>query len=156
MTIEIKSIQEALEDIRARADRLRLAGLVARPDTLAGRSPEISQLRREMTTLSVRVLLFDPDDLLGMHLFVASARHALASAHALYRRWESLTEKQDGKFFDDGHQRVVEKHINNARRRVTDLAREAREAAHIALFLTTREGAEAIIRNLPKQAEPRS
>ena len=154
MTIDIKYIQDTLTNIRAQADQLRLAGLVEQPDTLAEHAQTLSQLRRESTTLSVRVLQFDPDDLLGMRFFISSAHSALATAHTLYRRWELLTEKQNRTYFDDGHARVVEKHINSARRRITDFAREARESAHIALFLTSRRGAEEIIKKLPKQQEP--
>lgn len=135
---DLSQLKEDLLDFRSIADRLRLAGVHAETESLSGKSEEISKFWEDLEAWDVYLWKIDPQNTLRIRAFIDSAAAALTAADAMYRRWEKLSSHASADYEDEGHKRLIEKHAANSRRRFTDLARETREAAHIAYFLLTK------------------
>lgn len=70
--------------------------------------------------------------------FMLSASAALGASGILFSRYDALATTVQGDLVDPGHFRAIQKHSESSRRIIGGLAREAREATHIAQFLINR------------------
>ena len=139
---DLSQLKEDLLQIRSKTDAMRLAGINEDAVAFSGKQKQVDGLWEHLQEWELYLQKIDPTDTLRISAFVTSSFLAVSAAEHMYARWESLSKALTGTFEDEGHKRLIEKHAANSRRRFTDLAREAREAAHIAYFLLTRpEGA---------------
>ncbi len=135
---DLTQLKEDLLRIRSIADALRLSGINDEADKFAGKQKTVDAFWEELQSWELHLQKTDPLDTLKIRAFIMSAFLAVSAAEHMYARWESLSKHAQQAFDDEGHKRLIEKHMTNSRRRFTDLAREAREATHIAYFLLAR------------------
>lgn len=79
-----------------------------------------------------------PEQSALLNPFMISAVHALDAASIMFDRQAELSFSKMEDMKDPGHFNCIQKHMNSSRRTIGVLAREAREAAHIAQFLINR------------------
>lgn len=132
---DLLQLKEDLLRIRSHSDALRLAGLSEEPGLFIQQKEKIQSLWEDLQAWDVYLKKIDSADTLGIAPFVSSAFWSISAADNMFARWEALGLDSMRAFEDEGHKRLIEKHFVNSRRRFVDLAREAREAAHIAYFL---------------------
>jgi hypothetical protein len=141
---DLRELKEDLLHIRSVSDAFRLSGLNDKPDAFAGKQKSVDDLWEILQAWDLYLTYNDPGDTLKVRAFIKSALFAISAAEHMYARWESLQAHLLQDFSDEGHKRLIEKHSINSRKRFTDLAREAREAVHIAHFLINHPGGDHV------------
>lgn len=135
---DVTELKEVLLHVRSTADALRIAGIREEAETFTGKQKTVDGLWEDLQAWEIYLQLNDPLDTLKIRPFISSAFLAISAAEHMYARWESLSKHALHPFEDEGHKRLIEKHLASSRRRFTDLAREVREATHVAYFLLAR------------------
>ena len=141
---DLRELKEDLLHIRSVSDAFRLSGLNDEPDAFAGKQKSVDDLWEIVQAWDLYLTQNDPRDTLKVRAFIKSALFAVSAAEHMYARWDSLRAALLQEFSDEGHKRLIEKHCTNSRKRFTDLARETREAVHIAYFLINHPGGDHV------------
>lgn len=132
---DLVHLKEDLLRFRSISDALRLAGLNDTLGAFVQQKETIESLWEDLQAWDIYLQAKDPGDTLGISAFVSSAFWSISAADNMFCRWKALGLDSLQRFEDEGHKRLIEKHFASSRRRFVDLAREAREATHVAYFL---------------------
>lgn len=136
---EIASLLQNLLSVRNLCEEVRVLCLAEGVDNGWEKKREETAAAKTVAvhcTVLSHQLFPEQDALLGP--FMISTVHALDAASTMFNRRAGLAHSVPEDMKDPGHWNCIQKHMDSSRRIIGVLAREAREAAHIAQFLINR------------------
>lgn len=135
---EVETLVKNLLATRDFAEETRIACFATGPVDWGALLFRMQEESQDVGNMVPDVQRLFPDNQRTLVPLVLSASFALRSAGPLVARCHALSMVNAIDMTDTGHFNVIQKHINSSRCSIGALARETREATHIAQFIINR------------------